>query len=181
MVSLRTKFWLTHDNRDRRKAGTSFRTKGSNPMLQASAIRTAQMLTARSPALESRSLIWVNFAVKSVRAAISSRISGKSARGSRAAISLRSRARLDGSSSLSGEVRTSSSLSSTFSTRANGFEERLVATDDMSDLAGGQVLAAFLQPTENGPRICKQPVERIPRLDRSTDRFVRPHIESWVK
>ena len=94
MVSLRTKFWLTHDNRDRRNAGTSFRTKGSIPILQASANRTAQMLTARSPALESRSLIWVNFAVKSVRAAISSRISGKSTRGSRAAISLRSRTRL---------------------------------------------------------------------------------------
>ena len=128
MVSLRTKFWFTHDNRDRRNAGTSFRTKGSIPMLQASANRTAQMLTARSPALESRSLIWVNFAVKSVRAAISSRISGKSTRGSRAAISLRSRTRLSGSSSLSGEVRTSSSLPSAFSTRANGFDERLVAT-----------------------------------------------------
>src|SRR5271165_1546144 len=69
-----------------------------------------------------------NFAVKSVRAAISSRISGKSTRGSRAAISLRSRTRLGGSSSLSGEVRTSSSLPSVFSTRANGFDERLVAT-----------------------------------------------------
>jgi hypothetical protein len=52
---------------------------------------------------------------------------------------------------------------------------------DTSDLVGDQVLGAFLQPTENGPRICKQPVERIPRLDRSTDRFVRPHIESWVQ
>src|SRR4029077_20059839 len=77
------KFWLTQDNRERRKARTSLRTKGSIPMLQASAIRTAQMLTARSPALESRSLIWVNFAVKPVRAAISSRISGKSTRGMR--------------------------------------------------------------------------------------------------
>ena len=69
-------------------------------MLQASANRTAQMLTVRFPALESRSLIWVNFAVKSVRAAISSRISGKSTRGSRAAISLRSHTRLGGSSDL---------------------------------------------------------------------------------
>jgi Tn3 transposase DDE domain len=39
MVSLRTKFWFTHDNRERRNAGTSLRTKGSNPILQASAIR----------------------------------------------------------------------------------------------------------------------------------------------
>jgi hypothetical protein len=47
----------------------------------------------------------VNFAVKSVRAAISNKISGKSTRGSRDATSFRSWTRLTGSSSLSGALR----------------------------------------------------------------------------
>ena len=76
------KFWFTQDNRDLRNAGTSLRTSGSRPILQASAISTAQRLVARSPTRDSRSLTWVNFAVNSVRVAISSRISGRSTRGS---------------------------------------------------------------------------------------------------
>ena len=46
-------------------------------MLRASANNTAQTLIARSSTRDSRSLTWVNFAAKSVRAATSSNISGK--------------------------------------------------------------------------------------------------------
>ena len=103
---------FTQDNRDRRRAGTSLRTSGSNPMLQAFARRTAQRLVARSPARDSRSLTCVNFSVKPVRAAISKRISGRSTRGRRALTSSRKRRRLGGSSNLSRPDKTSSSLPS---------------------------------------------------------------------
>ena len=59
------------------------------------------MLVARSPARAPRSLAWMNPAAKPVRACISSRISGKSTLGIRAAAAAWSATRLAGSSSLS--------------------------------------------------------------------------------
>jgi hypothetical protein len=60
-------------------------------------------------------------------------------------------------------------------------KEALAAPDVIITQLRDSTLGAFLQPTEDGPRICKQQVERIPRLDRSTVRFVRPRFESWVQ
>jgi hypothetical protein len=76
------------------------------------------MLITSSDARESRSLICLNSFVNPVRAAISSKISGSSARGSRRCTSLRNAIRLSGSSSLSRPLRIRSSLPSTCSIRA---------------------------------------------------------------
>ena len=49
-VSARMKFCFTQLSRDRRRAGTSGRTSGSNPVLVASATSTAQIVVAISSA-----------------------------------------------------------------------------------------------------------------------------------
>jgi len=90
----------------------SSRISGSSPVLQASASSTAQMLVARSPARAPPSLAWVNSDAKPVRACISSRISGRSTRGIRAAAAVRSAIRLAGSSSLSRADRDSAAVPS---------------------------------------------------------------------
>ena len=113
----------------------------------------------------------VNFAVKSVRAAISSRISGKSTRGSRAAISLRSHTRLGGSSSLSGEVRPVRPYHPPSQLEPMGSMKGWWRPADTSDLVGGQVLGAFLQPTENGP---KKDLQTAGRADSQAGPLNRP-------
>jgi len=89
---------------------------------------TVHTLTARSLTLDARSLTWVNLDAKSVRAAISRRISGKSTRGSRAFTASRSSTKLGGSSRLSRPVKTNSSWPPTVSMRAAGLLGKLADT-----------------------------------------------------
>ena len=98
--------WLTQDNRSLRRAGISLCTNGSGPVLQASAINTAQRLVLKSAARAVRSVMCVKASVKPVRAAISSRISGKSTRGSLVATASRKAKSDGGSSSLSKGLKT---------------------------------------------------------------------------
>ena len=97
-------------------------------MLQASASSTAHMLTPRSVTRAARSLTCVNAAVESVRAAISSKISGRSTRGSRSATAARSATSDAGSSILSRLLKISSSLPSMRSKRTAGLLGSRAAT-----------------------------------------------------
>jgi len=86
----------------------SNRMSGSNPVLQASASSTAQMLVATSAARAPPSLAWVKPSANRVRACISSKSSGRSTRGKRAVTAALSATRLGGSSIFSRAVSTSS-------------------------------------------------------------------------
>ena len=90
--------------RDRRSAGKSGRTRGSRPVLQASASKTAHKVVGRSHALASASLAWVKALANPVRASISSNSSGRSTRGRRAMTASRRATRLFGSSICSSPV-----------------------------------------------------------------------------
>src|SRR3546814_3643556 len=61
-VSARMKFCFTQLSRDRRKAGTSERTSGSNPVLVASATSTAQIRSEEHTS-ELQSLMRISYAV----------------------------------------------------------------------------------------------------------------------
>ena len=92
-------------------------TRGSRPMLQASAISTAQTDRPRSGGRLAAVEMWVNCTVNPVQPATSNSRSGRSIRGSRAASCFRRAARLTGSSTRSSGVSTGRSRPATVSIR----------------------------------------------------------------